>query len=149
MADFPPAGMENKEDSSHFQVSFEDLSDSRQTDGGYKYTRSKYTRKPRKKLKIGFTAIPEADKLLIEAFYNEHFGGNTVFTYQSYESGRPTYLVRFTGPVGFRYSGVGITPLWDISCEIEVIEAVIEVPLPTFVGYGDSYGDMYGGGVLV
>lgn len=126
MADFPPAGLQNKEDASQFELTFEKLTEEFKTDGGYKYTRSKYTRKPHKRLKIGFTAVPEADKILIEDFYNAHFGGHSVFSYRSYEPGRPLYLVRFSGPIGFRYSGIGVSPIWDIACELDVIEEIPE-----------------------
>lgn len=148
MADFPPAGMINKEDAKTFEIEFENLAKDSKTDGGYRYTRARGTGKPKKKIRIAFTAVEEPDKLLIEDFYNEHFGGNTVFTYQSHESGGPVYLVRFANAVSFRYSGVGVTSLWDVSCQFEVIEVITEPPLPVFIGYGDSYGDMYGGGVM-
>jgi len=114
MSDFPPAGMTSKEDSKYFEVSQEDPAIRTSTDGGYQLTRPRYTRRPRRVFKTGFTQISEADRALLETFWNTQLGGSKSFTWTI-----PTTLeevtVRFEEEMDFKYKGVGGTHYFDVT----------------------------------
>jgi hypothetical protein len=123
------------EDSKLYSVELEDPSIGGNTDGGYVITRAKYTRKPRRKFKSGFTMMTQEDKGKLETFYELVRGGSAIFTWVDPSAVIPvfdplaivdpllpvidylalaTYQVRFVGPLAFSYSGVGPTRRWDV-----------------------------------
>lgn len=113
MSDFPPVGMIDGEDSQQYGVSVEDVAVATPTDGGYDITRPRHTRTPRREYTTGFTDISDADKLLLEAFYEARKGGSQSFTYTDPTKGVEK-LVRFKGPLKLSYRGIGGVHRWDV-----------------------------------
>lgn len=88
-------------------------------EGGYVVTRARHTRKPLRIFKIGYTDISNADKVVLDDFYDTVKGGSLVFTWTDPES-LLTYSVRFNkGGLSFKYVGMGNNKRWDCSFEIE------------------------------
>lgn len=114
MADFPPAGMVAKEDSKYRSERQKDPALRHEMDGGYVVTRARYTRPPRKTFTTGFTHISQADKVLLQNFFEARRGGANSFTWDDPVT-LVTYTVRFVGEPEYKYVGMGTTYLWDVS----------------------------------
>lgn len=114
MADFPPSGMTAKEDSRYRTQKQADPVLRSETDGGYVITRPRYTRAPRKTFTTGFTSVSQADKVLMESFWDSHKGGALSFTWADPVT-TTVYTVRFMGQPEYKYVGMKTTYLWDIT----------------------------------
>lgn len=113
MSDFPPAGMVAKEDSRGFVIEQDDPAIKSGQEGGYSMSRARYTRTPRRTFTFKFTDISEADRQLLQTFWNTKMGGSVSFTWTI-----PTTLeevtVRFEEPMKYQYVGAGTNHRWDI-----------------------------------
>ena len=110
--------LSTKPDSASAKRSLEDPSMSVEMEGGYTYTRARFTRTPRKKWSIKYTFISDADKLLLESFWNTVMGGSESFFWtDDYNSTQ--YAVRFKGEISFIYKGRGGNHRWDVSFDLE------------------------------
>lgn len=118
IATFPtlPSGM--LPDSSKYEMSHKDPAMRAEMEGGYTVTRARFTRKPLKLFKIGFTSITGADRTALNNFYDSVRGGSVIFAWTDPESQLP-FNVRFKGDFAFHYTGRGTTRLWDCSFELE------------------------------
>ena len=83
------------------------------TEGGYVKTRPRHTRGQLKKFQITWTDVSDADKEVIQSFFE------TVYTYSELEFTHPTealdYSVRFEAPPDFKYIGAGTNYRWTIT----------------------------------
>jgi hypothetical protein len=115
---FPPAGV--KEDSKYFSVGKNDSTVESKTEGGYRYTRPRSARRPRKIIKTGFSNLNQAQETAVQEFFDK-VGKHTMFTYLIPTTGQ-AITVRFTGePPTSKYMGVGGTHRFDIT-DIEMTE---------------------------
>lgn len=86
------------------------------TEDDYQITRPRHTRRPRRTFTIGFTAITDEEKKLVEALYNDARGGSNIISGWVHPIDKVEVLVRFkagTTPT-YKYKGAGLTYLWDI-----------------------------------
>lgn len=125
MADFPIASLAGKEDSSKYGFEQEDVSIRSPMEGGYVLSRPRTTRPPRRSWTSGFTNISNADKLLLESFYNTK-GSYMSFTYlvpvPNVEGGaKETVTVRFLGPLKWEYKGFGSNARWNVEFKLEEV----------------------------
>ena len=101
-------------DSKLYSMEQEDTSITTKMEGGYVMSRARHTRAPRKMFTIGYTDISDADKQLLEAFWNTTRGKAEMFEWTN-EMDSVTYIVRFSGKPVFKYSGLGGNHRWDVS----------------------------------
>lgn len=113
-----PLEINKSQDSKFYEVSLEDTSMVTKMDGGYVVSRAKHTRKPRRSFKTGFTAILNQDRVTLTTFYESVKGGSVVFDWID-PIEQVTYQVRFTSPLMFKYVGMGVAQLWDVSFSLE------------------------------
>lgn len=106
--------LQSKQDSKYFKEVTPDQSIGSATDGGYRYTRPKYTSAPKKTFTTGFTILSNDDKIIFEEFYNTVRGGSDGFLYTHPINGT-SHNVRFVGSMNFDYVGMGYTRLWNIT----------------------------------
>lgn len=125
MADFPPAGMENKEDAGHYGYSVEDNCVRSSKDNEISlFVRARHKRRPRRTFTTGFTDINDAEKNILEAFYLAkhtalHF---TWVLPHTVNTGAPqTVTVRITSAPVFEYAGVGFTSRWNVKFTLEEV----------------------------
>lgn len=115
---FPPAGV--KEDSKYFSVGKKSSTIESNTEGGYKYTRPRNARRPRRVVKTGLSGITQAQEASVQSFFDK-VGKHTIFTYQLPTTGE-SLTVRLTGELpSSKYVGVGGVHLFDIT-DIEMTE---------------------------
>ena len=114
MSDFPPVGMIAKEDSKGFSIEQDDPAIKVKQDGGYSDPRPRYTRRPRRTYTTKFTDISEADRQLLEAFWDTKKGGSVSFTWTMPTSGAEI-TVRFEDKMKFVYKGFGGNHRWDVA----------------------------------
>lgn len=118
---FPPtdAGFTDKEDSAYYSEEIEDNTMRSDKDGGYEYSRPRFTRNGRMTYTTGFTDISQADKDLILEFWTKYTGAKS-FTWVN-----PTNLesnsVRFTKPPKPTYTGAGQTRTYNVEVEIKQV----------------------------
>lgn len=120
MADFPPAGMIDGEDSKHFSVKYRDNTVSSEMEDGYEITHPRATRPPGRVFTTGFTDISSADKTLIESFWQSVRGNANMFTWDDPTTG-DELMVRFKGTLDFTYTGTGGTHLWVVKLEMKEV----------------------------
>lgn len=113
---FPTLAM--GQDSKYYAIGQEDVAMKTKMDGGYVVSRAKHTRIPRLTFKTGFTAIGEADRALLTAFYNTVRGGSVIFDWTDPVQ-NTVYQVRFGGEIEYKYTGVGGVRLWDVTINLE------------------------------
>lgn len=101
-----------KQDSAKYSEVTEDPSMSLETEGGYTYTRPRYTRRPRKTWTIGFTDLTNEEKESLSEFYNTVKGGSEAF-YWTHPIDKKDIVVRLGSQIKFNYTGVGTTYRWD------------------------------------
>lgn len=106
------------QDSKFYEVSREDPALKTEMEGGYVVSRAKHTRRPRRKFKTGYTGIGNADRVILEGFYDKVRGGSVVFDWKD-PIEQTVYQVRFAQPPAFKYAGIGINQLWDVTIELE------------------------------
>lgn len=111
MANFPTLG--NKEDSSKFGFQMEDVGVRSPMEGGYVLTRPRHTRTPRRTWTTGFTDISNDEKLILEAFINEH-GTFKAFTY-IVPVGSENVNARFKEMPKFEFAGWPQNPRWNLN----------------------------------
>lgn len=120
MANFPTKPtLSQGESPSLFDRTQEENVTKAEMDGGYLFKRRRYTRRPRYMFKTGFIGINNADKEILEQFWDDH-QMDTTFNYYDYIHGE-TRTVSFAKPVSFMYEGVGQTKLWNVKIEMEEI----------------------------
>lgn len=105
-------------DASKYEVSRADPAMRAEMDGGYVVTRARYTRKPRRLFKVGYTSITNADKTTLDNFYDAVSGGSLIFVWTD-PSSNIVYSVRLKSPFSFKHVGAGLTRIWDCSFELE------------------------------
>lgn len=115
---FPPAGV--KEDSQYFSVRSKDTTIESNTEGGYKYTRPRSARRPRRVIKTGFTMLSLAQEQNVQRFMAT-VGKHTMFTYILPTTGE-SLTVRFSADLPeSKYVGVGGYHKFNIT-DIEMTE---------------------------
>ncbi len=121
MADFPPAGMFENEDSQYFTVKNRDNTVSSEMEDGYEVTRPRSTRRPGRLFTTGFTDIGSADKDLLESFWEDVAAANAnMFTWADPTKG-VEIMVRFKGTMDFKYTGTGGTHMWTVQLELKEV----------------------------
>lgn len=120
MSDFPPAGMSAGQDSKHFTVTQQDNSVSTTTEDGYVVSRPRSTRLPGREFSTGFTEISNADKALLEAFWQSVKGNADIFTWDDPTTGQ-TLNVRFKGQADYRYVGIGGNHQWNVIFKLQEV----------------------------
>lgn len=69
-------------DASSFEEEFENPNyGGSDMEGGYSYSRPRFTRKPRRMFGLMFKDITQTDKTALETFWNTHMGGSLAFTF--------------------------------------------------------------------
>lgn len=112
-ANFPPQGVSRYFDNESFSIEQDDPAQKIMTDGGYTITRPKYLRQPRRKFNLRLTNLSQAEKELIEAFWNNKRGGTDEFSILL-PSEDGDVFVRFEKEMTYIYTGVGGNHRWDI-----------------------------------
>tara|TARA_B110000037_G_scaffold186980_1_gene217274 strand:- start:361 stop:726 length:366 start_codon:yes stop_codon:yes gene_type:complete len=114
MADFPPVELAGQEDSGkHSRTQSDKATMTFESEGGYKITRRRHTRRPREQYDTGFTCITEAQRIALYNFWNSKVGGQH-FTWNDPVTGL-VKQVRFVGRYTEKYSGMGSQILWNIT----------------------------------
>lgn len=107
------------QDSKFYKVSQENVALTTKMDGGYVVSRAKHTRKPRKTYTTGYTGIGNADRALLQNFWDTVRGGSVVFDWTDPIS-NTVIQVRFVGEgFEFAYVGMGVAQIWDVSFQLE------------------------------
>src|SRR4051812_39783284 len=108
-----------EQDSKKFSVEFEDPAIRSDMEGGYVYSRARFTRQPRRTWTTGYTFIKQQGKVDIQTFWNTVRGGSVIFQWRNPQDGLD-YLVRFVGgSLKFNYVGAGTNYRWDVSFSVE------------------------------
>lgn len=115
---FPTLPSGKVADSAKFEVSKKDPAMRAEMEGGYAVTRARHTRKPPRLFKVAYTSIDNADKTVLDNFYDTVRGGSVIFDWTDPES-LVIYQVRFSGSFILRYAGAGNNRLWDCSFDLE------------------------------
>lgn len=110
----------SKPDSAGAKRSAEDPSMSVEMEGGYTYTRARFTRTPRKKWSMKYTFISDADRVLLENFWNTVRGGSESFFWFD-PLDNTQYVVRFKKEINFTYKGRGGNHRWDVDFDLEEV----------------------------
>lgn len=107
--DFP---LQRRQDSKYFSLGQTDVAIVGSMEGGYDVTRPRTTRKPRKLITTGFTDITEAERVVLEQFY-EQVGKYGEINYTHPVTGQEL-LVRITDWPEAKYVGVGGLHVYDM-----------------------------------
>ena len=106
------------QDSQFYEVLLEDPSLKTTMEGGYVVSRAKHTRTPRRTFKTGYSGIGNADRALLEGFYDSVRGGAMIFNWRDPVS-QLVWQVRFGDKLALKYVGVGISQRWDVQITLE------------------------------
>ncbi|MCR9222928.1 MAG: hypothetical protein NXH70_02565 [Hyphomonas sp.] len=113
MADFPilskdPDGSSFKQNSENPVVVGGEM------EGGYVYTRPRHTRRPRRTFEFKFVDISEIERVSLEDFWDNHFGGSVAFNW-THPITSVVYNVRFDPQMELEFprSGYGTNHRWD------------------------------------
>lgn len=120
MANFPTLSI--GQDSRYFKErSAENPVVSKKMEGGYITTRPRHTRRPRRAFTTGFSFLTNADKALLQAFWNDMHGGANAF-YWTHPATQEAIYCRFADDeqLEFRYAGAGGNFRWEI--ELKLVE---------------------------
>ena len=111
---FPPTdvGFFEGQDARFYGVELEDSTIRSDMEGGYEFARPRFTRKPRKTFKTGFTAASENDCDIVVAFWEEYQGFRQ-FTWTNPAS-LTVHTVRMVEPPIITYAGSGALRRYDI-----------------------------------
>lgn len=103
MTSFPT--LDAKPDQKHFSEKVDNPAMSAKADGGYEFTRPRFTRRPRRVFTTGYTNISSADKLRLADFWNQVKGGSDAFHW-THPASNEIILVRFgaSKTLDFAYS---------------------------------------------
>lgn len=118
MSAFP--ALTAKADSAKYSRTAEDPAIRSELEGGYVYSRPRFTRTPRKSWKIGYTEMNNTDRATLEAFWDTVRGGSDSFTWTDPQT-NTGYTVRFKSPIEFKYTGFGGVHFWNVSFELEQV----------------------------
>lgn len=102
------------EDARFFGMSQEDPAMRTKVEGGYVFTRPRFTRRPRRSFTTGFTNISDADRALLENFWNDTKGGSSAFAW-THPFTNEVIQVRFKKGFDFSYVGIGHSHRWDVT----------------------------------
>lgn len=108
-----PVPLADVQDSKYFGEEQIDSTVSGELEGGYKHTRARSTRTPRKRFTTGFTQLTDSLKGTLETFFDAR-GTHTSFVY-THPVSAVTYTVRFNAAPRFKYVGMGGNHLWTVS----------------------------------
>jgi len=88
--------------------------DAPEMEGGYVYSRPRFTRKPRRKFTIKFIDISQTDKEALETFWNNQKGGSLAFNFTHPVTGE-TINCRFASKatIEFKRTGYGTNHRYD------------------------------------
>lgn len=106
------------QDSKFYEIMQEDSGMVTKMEGGYVVSRAKHTRAPRKTFKTGYSSILNADRVLLMNFYATVRGSSVVFNWTD-PIENVVYAVRFASQPVFKYVGMGVAQLWDVSFQLE------------------------------
>jgi hypothetical protein len=106
------------QDAKKFGLEYEDPAIKADTEGGYVYSRARFTRAPRRTWSSGYTYIADVSRLQLEAFWTTVMGGSVIFQWRNPADGSD-YLVRFAEPIKLSYVGAGTNKRWDVSFKVE------------------------------
>lgn len=120
MADFPPVGMDSGEDSRFFGVEYRDNTVSTEMEDGYEVSRPRSTRRPGRMFSSGFTDISDADKALLQTFWESVRGNADLFSWDDPTTGTEI-MVRFKGTLKFQYAGIGGNHRWNVQFELKEV----------------------------
>lgn len=104
--------LQNLQDSAKFSEFKDNPAIELETDGGYLYTRPRYTSRPKRTWTIGFTDFTLVQKQEIDAFWDSVMGGSDAF-YWTDPTTQEEILVRFKDKITWSYKGAGTTYRWD------------------------------------
>jgi hypothetical protein len=107
-------------DSSKFGYEKEDPAIKLEMEGGYMISRARHTRALRRTFTLVYTYISDADKVLLDAFWDTMKGGSDYFTWTNPENST-AYTVRFKTPMKIEYRGRYNLKKWDVSVTIEEV----------------------------
>jgi phage-related protein len=118
---FPPfgEGFTEKEDARFYGIEFEDKTRRSESDGGYEFTRPKFTRNGRRTFKTGFTQMNAADFDIFQNFWDA-YGGYKSFSWTNPADGR-AHTVRFAEPPTVRYTGIGAVATYDVEVTLKQV----------------------------
>tara|TARA_R100001086_G_scaffold249921_1_gene191836 strand:- start:1295 stop:1663 length:369 start_codon:yes stop_codon:yes gene_type:complete len=87
-----------------------------ETEGGYQYTRPRFTRRPRKTFTFAYSDISEAERLILQNFWDARLGGSGAFNWVHPVTG-VTHNVRFGDQMELTFTriGFGTNHRWDSS----------------------------------
>lgn len=109
-------------DSSQYEVSMENPTASMPMDGGYTYSRAKFTRAPRRTFKMSWVSMNAADYQTLQTFWTTSKGSAAIFDW--YDPGNDrTYHVRFKEKDGLvaKYLGMGTRQLWAVTLQFDEV----------------------------
>lgn len=106
------------QDSTQFSVKIEDVAIKTEMEGGYVVSRARHTRTPRKTFATGYKSISDADRTVLINFYNSVGGSSVIFDWTD-PVDKIVWQVRFDGEMSFKYVGIGVTKLWDVSFQVQ------------------------------
>lgn len=106
------------QDSKYYTITPDDPAMRAPLEGGYEFTRARYTRRPRNTYTSGFTHITDEDKALLDAFYEQVRGGSLIFDWVR-PTDEVTLKVRFAEPLQWKYTGKGYERYWDVTFKVK------------------------------
>jgi len=116
---FPTLALTNGgQDSKVYNVEQEDPALKSDLEGGYVVSRAKHTRKPRKTFTTGYRAVSDADRKMLQNFYDTVRGGAVIFDWTDPVDGI-VYQVRFVEKLQWKYVGIGEAKLWDVQFRVQ------------------------------
>lgn len=118
MTDFP--NLSKGQDAKYYSEKLSDVARKAETEGGYEITRPRFKRRPRKIFSTGFTNISNDDKLILENFWNQVYGGSSAFNWTN-PINQTVILVRFDEELDFKYAGIGGIHRWDVSIKLKEV----------------------------
>lgn len=118
---FPPIenAFAEKQDSKYFGIDTEDNTIRASTEGGYEFTRKRFTRAPRKTFITGFTMMSQTDYETFDEFWDEYQGAKS-FTWVE-PTTSVAHTVRFAEKPSISYAGLGSTFLYDVIVKLKQV----------------------------
>lgn len=90
-------------------------------DGGYAFTRPRYTKPASATVNCRYVRLTQADVATISSFWNQTAGGSRAFMFKEPSSGG-LIKVRFANEaLEFRYTGHGAERSWDVDLSFETV----------------------------
>jgi phage-related protein len=118
---FPPTdvGFTEKEDAQYYEVEVDDNTMRSSSDGGYEFSRPRFTRKPRKTFTTGFTELSQSDYALLMDFWDAYQGAVS-FTWVD-PTDNVAHTVRMTKPPVVTYRGIGPRRMWNVEVTMKQV----------------------------